>query len=105
VCQLKVLAAAVALLLSGCGFTVGYMAECLGPACHDDPEIEYYQAVKADAAMWNLPEEEGQIPHFRWVQRPILAVDFVISAVVDTALLPFQAALNALRPGSENAGR
>ena len=69
------------------------MSEC--PGCRKPTEkIEYYQAVKTDVALWNLPEEEGQIRWLRWASKPILVIDFPISAVVDTVLFPFQAVLN-----------
>lgn len=86
---------ALSVLVAGCGTLVGYMAECFAPECRKPIErIEYYQAVKTDVAIWNLPEEDGQIRWIRWVSKPFLIVDFTISAVVDTVLLPFQVGIN-----------
>lgn len=83
------------IFLAGCGSLVGYMDECFGPDCRKPHErVEYFQAVRTDVVLWNIPEEEGQIKWARWASKPLLLIDFPISAVVDTVLLPFQVALN-----------
>ena len=89
--------------ISGCGM-IGIMSECLSPECsvHQRNGIEYYPATKTDASLWNLYEQDNTEHPLEWLRKGMLAVDFPISLAIDTALLPFQAALNSIDARPKN---
>jgi len=90
--QKKGLAIAFACLLqvggaAGCGFLANLSGACDTPDCWR--RSRYYRGVYMDVKFWRELNEPGLAPAQRGFGYLVTAVDFPVTAVLDTLVVPF----------------